>query len=161
MKIKLTLFFAILHLNITAQNLSRDLVTSAGDFSKNQDTGISVSWSLGEVSTEFIGHGISIQQGFQQGELDIVVQTIQPALLASNWQAIPNPANYYLDIHTDFKQEWHYQMYNIMGQVILQDKSISGKIRVDLPALKAGLYLIAVHNGDGVRSSKKILIQQF
>jgi len=56
--------------SITAQQISRSLLTTAGDFSKNEN-GISLNWSMGDVfSHTTLGDHHHITEGFQQGDIE-------------------------------------------------------------------------------------------
>ena len=60
-------------LSATAQQISRDFLTSAGGFSIDEN-GISLSWSIGGVFCQTIIGDHHLTEGFQQGELT----TIEP-----------------------------------------------------------------------------------
>lgn len=69
MKYYFTIIFSIFTLYISAQEISRNAVTTAGDYITNED-GISISWSMGEVFSQTSEKGYHVTEGFQQGILE-------------------------------------------------------------------------------------------
>ena len=53
------------------QQLSRSIITTAGDFSKNEN-GVSLSWSMGEVFSQTMLHDHHLTGGFQQGDFTVI-----------------------------------------------------------------------------------------
>lgn len=143
-----------------AQNLSQSVAAAAGDYSKNLQTGHSITWTLGELTTEFLQQEVNLQQGFHQGDLQVVVQTAQSFLPSSAWEAFPIPTDYYVKIRTDFARSWQYEIFDMLGKKILQGTAHQPTIQIDLPKLEAGIYFIQIKNSSGISSSKKLIIQQ-
>lgn len=142
-----------------AQNVSRFVITSSGGELSSAD-GPGLSWTLGEISTEYIRNGMAIQQGFQQGNLDIVVGINQPSIPSSAWKAFPNPTDYYLQLETNFVDSWRYEIRDMLGRLVLFGKADQPELRIDLPFLKAGVYLVTVYQSNGLTASQKLLINQ-
>lgn len=69
MKYYFTILLSIFTLYISAQEISRNTVTTAGDFTTNE-SGISISWSMGEVFSQTSEKGYQVTEGFQQGILE-------------------------------------------------------------------------------------------
>jgi len=69
MKYYFTVLFSVFILSLTAQEISRNTVTTAGDFTTNED-GVSISWSMGEVFSQTSEEDFYVTEGFQQGILE-------------------------------------------------------------------------------------------
>lgn len=142
-----------------AQQLTRYVVASGGG-ELSTSSGPSLSWTLGEISTENISNGLSLQQGFQQGGLEIAV-SIHPSIIPSSaWKVFPNPTDYYLQVETNFTAPWHYELRDVLGRTVLWGEVDQPELRLDLPLLTAGIYWLTVYEKDGSRGSKKLLINQ-
>lgn len=155
------LFFPLLFFFASgfSQTLSPQVIANGGDQVKHS-SGVSLSWTLGELSVEFLDTENSLQQGFQQGNLDITVQTRSDFLPDDQWQAFPNPATYSLQVNTNFDQAWHYALFDGLGRRILSGKNQTALLQLDLPPLTQGLYGIQIRDHWGRVASKKIIIQQ-
>lgn len=142
-----------------AQNLSRSVVASGGGYLTTSG-GPDLEWTLGELTTEYIQNGPSIQQGFQQADLKISVGLSEPFIPSSSWQVFPNPTVDYLQLTTSFTDSWHYELLDMLGRQILQGTAIAASQELRLPDLQAGIYLIRVRNQEGQTAAKKVLIHQ-
>ena len=69
MKYYFTIILSIFALSISAQEISRNTVTTAGDYTTNK-AGVSISWSMGEVFSQTSEKGFHVTEGFQQGILE-------------------------------------------------------------------------------------------
>jgi hypothetical protein len=143
-----------------AQKMDQSVVAAAGDYSKNLQEGSSIIWTLGELSTEYFDNGITLQQGFHQTELELIVSSIQVLIPASDWDIFPNPADFHLHLSTQFESTWHYELHDLLGRIILQGETNQKTLRINLPRIDAGIYLIRIRNGKGLSTSRKIFIQQ-
>lgn len=156
----LLLFITGAYSGTFAQKMDQSVVAAAGDYSKNLQEGSSIIWTLGELSTEYFENGISLQQGFHQTELAPIVSFIRLAIPASDWDVFPNPADVYLYVSTQFESIWHYEIHDLLGRKILQGETDQKSLRINLPRINAGIYLIRVRNEYGFSTSRKIRIQQ-
>ncbi len=64
----ITLVFVFCNLSFS-QQISRSVISSSGDFAKN-DKGVSICWTIGEVFSASIIQVNHITEGFQQGSLN-------------------------------------------------------------------------------------------
>ena len=142
-----------------AQNLTRSVLASGGGYWQSSG-GPDLEWTLGELTTEYLQNGPSIQQGLQQAELKITVRLSEPLSPSDSWQVFPNPAVDYLQVETTFTDPWQYKLQDMLGRQILQGTSVVASHQLRLPNLEAGIYLIRVHNQLGHSASKKIFIHQ-
>jgi hypothetical protein len=142
-----------------SQTLSPQVIANGGD-QVQHPSGISLNWTLGELTTELLGTGIRLQQGFQQGDLDISVHTKSRFFPKDQWQAFPNPASYSLQVSTNLNQDWHYALFDGLGRGVLSGKNTTSFLHIDLPSLTQGLYWVQIRDASGRVASKKIFIQQ-
>lgn len=159
MRIYFFLLFFILGSSAFAQNLSRSVIASGGNYQVSTE-GQSLSWTLGELSTEYLQDGPSIQQGFQQAQLDMTVGISSAYIPPSAWRVFPNPTAYFLQLETNFEDTWVYELQDILGRQLLRGTSTAASQRLDLPSLKAGIYLITVRDQIGRTASRKLFINQ-
>lgn len=73
MRYYFTGILSLLMLQITAQEISRNTITTAGDYTVSE-SGISLSWSIGEVFGKTTETGNYVTEGFQQGLLEEVTK---------------------------------------------------------------------------------------
>ena len=67
----------------------------------------------------------------------------------------PNPANDFIDIETDFKN-CYFSVFDITGKLILREKIVQNKTRIDLSSYSNGLYFIQLQNAEKILSKKFI-----
>lgn len=60
--------FLLTTYSISAQEISREILTTAGDISKNEN-GVSLSWTIGDVFCQTMLAEQHLTEGFQQGDL--------------------------------------------------------------------------------------------
>ena len=93
---------------------------------------------------------------------DVVFLTIPQASAISDvplntLKVYPIPTTYKLNIKTSFSTQANYQMYDVGGKLILEDKFMQSKI-LDLSNFKKGSYLLKIST-DESSISKKIIVQ--
>jgi hypothetical protein len=69
MRYYFTFILSLLILQISAQEVSRNTITTAGDYTVSE-SGVSLSWSIGEVFGKTTETGNYVTEGFQQGILE-------------------------------------------------------------------------------------------
>ena len=173
----LTISLLFFHTFIFGQQVSRSILTTAGDFSKNEK-GISLDWTMGDVFGQTIQSTHHLTEGFQQGNLtptqqsEAVQNTNSFRLDNSNSAtqekisvkiiAYPNPTVDQLSLKFETSASQLVMVYvtTLNGKKILQQKvqMVDGeKIEVEkINELSAGTYFIQV-----VKNGKIIDTQQF
>ena len=144
-----------------AQEISRTLIGSGGEDAKDLNSNIQLTWSVGELSTEFLDNQISLQQGFLQGDFEIIVKVAPQFIPKEQWEAYPNPTDFYLYIKSPFKDSWIYSFYDPLGRRLFQGKGETTELQLTIPALANGMYWLTLRNQDGKTSTKKIFIKQY
>ena len=70
----------------------------------------------------------------------------------------PNPTNGMITVHLDESQNFDYEVYNLMGQCVLNGQAQNGLAQIDLSSCHQGVYFVAVSWG-GNRVIRKVMVQ--
>lgn len=138
----------------TAQSLSPQVVSSAGDFFSNASG--SVSWTLGEPMGETYSQTSNIlTQGFQQPD-DFGTDVIGDDPV--NAEIYPNPTADVVNLQfgTDVNGQYLIEIYNTLGQQlrsVTYTASPSSQTAVSLADYSDGIYFITVRKADGTQTS--------
>ena len=60
----------------------------------------------------------------------------------------PSPATHQLtvELKKSAKNKWFFELYNLMGKLVLQDYFYASKVQLDVSSLRAGLYIMKVNH---------------
>ncbi len=151
---KILLIFSIVFGYTTSygQNIKPDVISTAGSFYANNS--YSVSWTIGECIPETFFNGTNkLTQGFQQGiyEINTVVDYTEDRLKI---RMFPNPATDFvnLEMQTQNKTGYSYQLFDANGKCLKNEKIVSAKSQIDLIGFAYASYIINVYG-----SNQKIL----
>lgn len=144
----LSIIAVLFTFNLNAQQLSRSVVTAAGDYSSNG--GYSLSSTIGEVITETYRTADSsryLTQGFQQWDDEqVFVKQINTGL---DLNIFPNPTSNYINIRmsAELAGTVELQLYDMIGNTLNIMKSanyLQGRVvyTYNISALPAGIYLL-------------------
>lgn len=159
MKKILTIIFAISFSTVIAQDIAMQVVASAGGYFESTGTGVSMSWTLGEVAyTTLSSSEYVITQGFQQGNL-FSTDVEKPEIQKSDIKIYPNPASIevFIEISSaNAKGKATAELFDITGrmidsEIINLEENTPKKLPVS--SLKSGIYLIKV-TFDNSKSTK-------
>jgi len=174
----LLLIFIIATSTSYAQQISRSILTTAGDVSKNKD-GVTVSWTIGDVFSQTVQEDNHLTEGFQQGTLteklpntERVIQSSESKPQQSISQknkisseitltAFPNPTTKELFIRTEnFKvNEIIVNILDVSGKRISQQYiniNNGQDIRIQqIEKLDAGIYFIQIKNNQRTITTKQ------
>jgi hypothetical protein len=142
------------------QTVSRTVLSTNGDQKNDPASGIQLSWTIGEISTEFLTDQSSLQLGFQQAEVEVLVNTRSKLLPASLWKIYPNPADFELEVQCPFEGRWQYLLTDLLGRIIIQGYANDQSHQIDLPMVTDGLYMLNIQSDKGQIASKKLFILQ-
>jgi hypothetical protein len=81
--------------------------------------------------------------------------TISENDLSEKVKAYPNPANDFIDIETDLSN-CYFSVFDVTGKLILREKIVQNKTRIDLSSYSNGLYFIQLKSDENVLSKKFI-----
>ena len=70
----------------------------------------------------------------------------------------PNPTNGMITIHLDERQIFDYEVYNLIGQCLLNGQAQNGSAQIDLSFCYQGVYFVALSSG-GFRVIQKVVVQ--
>jgi len=158
MKIKnellLFLFFCIGFSGLKAQ----DAVTSAGGDASGID-GI-VSYSIGQViyTTNEAANG-SVVQGVQQPYEITIVGNNEKTQINLEFDIFPNPTNSELSLSIgEYPSEnLIYQIFDINGKKLFEEKILSSKTNIDAVKYTPGIYFIKIiENNSDIKTFKLI-----
>ncbi len=161
---KLVVLLSIMFIatTISAQEIEREVVASAGTTSASE--GYTISWTLGEVAVSTLtAEGYTLSQGFHQGAYAV---TAIDDLLPENYEmnVYPNPSPDYVTFSYDFPEEERIilRLYSLDGK-LLQEQELNPeakKVQVDLQAYSASTYILKVISVQGKSLGSFKLIRQ-
>ena len=139
---------------IFAQNIERDVLSSAGGNEKS--TSYDVSWTIGEtVADHADATRSSVSHGFQQG-LEVEVNPGFEELSQYSFEAYPNPVMDKLIVEQNTGEEIIYRIFNLSGQEIITKKSAQKLEELDMANLATGAYILNLYSEDRMLTSYKI-----
>ena len=77
---------------------------------------------------------------------------------AMSMMVYPNPTNGMITIHLDESPSFDYEVYNLMGQCLLNGQAQNGSAQIDLGSCHQGVCFVAVSWG-GSRVIQKVVVQ--
>lgn len=155
MRKKQFLFFALVSTFFFSEEIfAQELITTQGDFYKNQRG--SISFSIGEIVTETnVINGQILTQGFQQSTWEFVgVDEIE---LPFSVKAFPNPASESLILSFETLVEGEVMISNQAGKIVLTKKIQDKKMSIDVSWLASGTYVLTFTDETSAKHSLKIL----
>ena len=129
-----------------AQSTDREVIAIAG--STDQNSQISMSWTLGELAiNQFENNSISVSEGFHQVDQEgVPIEDLLPVF--GQIKVFPNPTTHSLQIEREYGSETLYALLtDINGQVILIRDIYELAANVDLSSLASGLYILRLSDG--------------
>jgi hypothetical protein len=150
-------------INIQIRNTATDAVIASA-----QST-IQTQWSPFELDftvpegvdniTFFVQKGASTPGWFVDNIVLLRNQTLSNIDLISKMNTIyPNPSNGIFNVKSNSIIA-DYKVYNIQGQVILQQKQInSEEFQIDLSGFKRGVFILNLKSTDGTEFTQKLII---
>jgi hypothetical protein len=134
----------IFSFKLSAQQTGPEVVASGGDYQENG--GIKLSWTLGEIVTETAeNQDVILTQGFQQSDFNLtsVEERISSEI---NVSIFPNPAKDYVlvDIKSKEKRKFNIFLIDVNGSVVKQQKveSLENRIQINISEFSNSLYFI-------------------
>lgn len=152
---KLLCAFALFPLFTIAQQLTPEVVGSAGDHFVAGGT--QLSWTLGEIAIEsYFGTSNQLTQGFHQPERPML--SVDELSSTVHINAFPNPFTESIQIDVEGNTEaLTIQVYNALGQVVLTEQyNGSGPQTIDFGGLSSGIYQMLIHSSDQIIKNLKV-----
>jgi len=148
--------FVMLSLNMAySQSVTPDVIASSGDYREGSTA--SVSWTLGEIVTEFFsGSEAILTQGFQQGSYSITILD-ENTELSIQIDVYPVPTSDFINININEMEEYSINavLYDLSGNVLLNQDLHKDEMQLNLEALPAAEYILQIID------DKQILIKSF
>jgi len=141
MRFILTGLFCVFMLFSNAQ----DLISTGGDFFQQQSG--SISFTIGEPIIETVENedsDITLTQGFQQATPNIMtgIETFDDVLV----NIYPNPTTDYINVKQDEAKYLDYQLYDLNGVMIKNEKLIGLETKVSLADYLPSVYILKIIN---------------
>ena len=129
---------------------SPEVVSTSGGYGETE-SGLKVSWTLGETITEtFTNETISLTLGFQQSSYNIIIkpESISSLKYFSNLKVYPNPVTSFFYIYIEIKEnkELKLLLCGIEGKQLLIQPIINGRNIVYLPSNNSGAIIGKIMN---------------
>lgn len=144
----LTLLLALLGFTLPAQNLTPDVIASAGGYDAGADA--TLSWSLGEISIETYSTASAIlTQGFHQLTLGTTAATEREIRL--NLLLFPNPTTetVYLQLKEEEILRVLLSISNLEGKTLWTGRMTGTEMAITLGELPDGLYILTLKSEHG------------
>lgn len=137
---------------VFSQQITPQVVATAGDYHKDIATGYSVSWTLGEpviATATNVPNNLALTQGFQQptyNVLEITNQTIE----GFSVNVYPNPATDFIVIDWTAKDQdmLYISLFDMAGKKITEQSyaATQDKVSMNMSQLASAQYLLEVRN---------------
>lgn len=146
------LLFGLAGCFLSAQTL---VSTSGGHFTSNT---AQMSWSLGEISiSDYAAASFSYTEGLHQPALPDSSVSLNETM-PLRWSVFPNPVEQKLFIEASGPSRLtNLTLTNTAGQLVMSREFLEDQNILDLSALPAGVYFLAVYTLRGFSTTYKIL----
>lgn len=150
---------------VNAQTISHSVVSTSGANHTNSETGISISWTIGEPVIGTLspsGHPITITQGFQQGALDASV-FIMPVNFNADISVYPNPTTSYVNIQINGLKDnlLNLEIFDVNGRMMANQNNITGEqiVTINTEEFNPGVYLLRFMSGRNTVKTVRLVKQ--
>jgi hypothetical protein len=124
----------------------------------------SVTYSIGQVFYTYMGESIyNVSQGIQQGDLSHATLSSEENPVETKTEIIifPNPTTDYINInmqgYQSTNQQSSYQLYDLQGRLLKQDKVMQSETQINVTDLRAAIYLLQVYSDSKILKTFKIV----
>jgi hypothetical protein len=143
-----------------SQQISPEVISSAGDYFSNQN--ISLSWTLGEPVISTLEADYILTQGFHQ-DLYIITAVDEVEITGLDIKIYPNPTPNEVNIvWTPFNnhqnQKVIIQLFDFNGRLILQEESKTDHLsaKINLLSFERAQYLLKIIYNEQIKTFKII-----
>lgn len=157
MKRIFTILLLFMTLYVFSQQVSPEVIASAGDHFENED--ISLSWTLGEPVISTLSGEYILTQGFHQ-DLYIITSIDDVEISEMDIQIFPNPTADYLNIeisNPEFSNDdVIIQLLDLKGSLIKEFKKtgVSNSTRLNLQSYERANYFLRIIINDKIKNYK-------
>jgi hypothetical protein len=142
--------------SLVAQISTPTVLANSGEFYNN--TNVSLSWTLGEVSINtYNSTSAVLNQGFQQSILSIVSvsETLNPEFTC---RVFPNPAKHQIHIiHNATSKLLYLRIMDLQGKEVARYNLSQQNNQIDIQNLAEGIYLLEIANKDNTINTYKLV----
>lgn len=159
MKQFFTVFLIISNCIAFSQQISPEVIASAGDHFEND--GISLSWTLGEPVISTMESDYILTQGFHQ-DFYIITAIDEQELDHISISIYPNPTPDFINIelkkNTDVTEKINIQLLDLNGRLIKEEncENLEKTIRMNLQYYERAHYLLKISTRKEVKTYKII-----
>ena len=138
-------------LSVSGQQLSPEVISSAGDYFVG--TNATLSWTIGEdVIETFTGTNCILTQGFQQPFISVTgIKKLEEKNLEI--KVFPNPASDFLNVRfiATEKIDLIIELIDLNGKVLLNEKVVTYPLitQISLKYVKPGSYFLRIRTVNG------------
>lgn len=149
-------FHALLMNMLTAQDIPRTVVGSAGDYYQNILVG-NLHWTVGEIAVSRYENGLELGEGFHQVYYDLLVLTEEE--LPEDWEisVYPNPTTAWLKVRFPQTETLAIKLFDLQGRLLANGGTLSGEATLDFDFYPAGVYLLQLQAEDGRQRTVKVM----
>lgn len=147
----------------SAQNIEikRTVIASAGDYLEDNDSGLSICWTMGEVAIETLestNSTIILTQGFQQPD-DFFTNITEINLEDLGINVFPNPASHTvtIEIETLVNSKLEVHLTNIQGELLQTHTLNKQKQQIDFSLLPDAPYYLVFFDKNRRMASLQVL----
>lgn len=138
-----------------AQSLSQSVIGNAGDYYENPGVG-SLHWTVGEIAVENYTSSDILSQGFHQTYFDLLITSSWESSLSFEIKAYPNPTTHQLVLSTSAEEQLEAQLYNLLGQPVLNKVQFREQTQLNVSELPAGTYFLQLFHNEQLLKTFKI-----
>lgn len=152
------IFFIVCILYVTSINGQNALVTASADVSLEN---AEISYSIGQLfyDSHTVGN-VSFLKGVQQSIVSISTSTEESfQFLEEQISIYPNPVDDFLYLTLDNKEdeEFYCRIYDINGQILVDEIFNFPRMRIDMQPFVPSLYLVRVFKNNTLIEDFKVL----
>lgn len=150
-------FISVFFLNINAQIIAPEVISTSGDYYENSEG--SISWTIGESMIETYSNGSNIlTQGFQQSRLT-TVSVFELENIDITINVAPNPTKDFIYLYIDNFKDINYQIFDFNGKLINQADVNSEETKISFSDLSYAAYFLKIIKGNQVIKTFQIIKQ--
>jgi hypothetical protein len=147
------ILFIILAIGFISLSFAQEVISSGGDYSQN--SGLSISYTIGETVTESFEFGQQmLTQGFQQAKLDVA--SIESSNFRHGYRLYPNPTQdiIWIERIEQSSSLTNYSLMDIQGRVLNEFKSHEAHVSIDLSHYPVAVFLLRISNMENANTYK-------
>ena len=139
---------------VSELSFSQDLYLVGASGTTTEDTGGSISWSLGDLVISTASSSVNdITQGFQQGNIYVTgIEDLREAQIS----IYPNPAAEFVNIQSD--EAIRVSMYDISGRLVGSWYFTDTQNQINVSDFSRGTYNLVIESGNNKPYVTKLVV---